>query len=129
MGGGPFSILPEVRGGTKLVVDPTFYGTEIDQYYESRGVHLVPQPYETIPLKSKITILINTIESLENYELVLEHAIVLSETLLIAEVLPIKLYNDLLEYLTNLCSKHNKKLIIIDDTLFSKNALFVCKVT
>jgi glycosyltransferase involved in cell wall biosynthesis len=128
IGGGPYSILPEVVGGAKLVVDPAFYGAEVDQYYESKGVQYVPQPYETIHIKSKVTIIVNTIESLENYAAVLEHAMLLSDEILIAELLPIELYYNLFECINALTRKHNKKLIIIDDILFSNTGLVVGKI-
>ena len=128
IGGGAFSVLPEINTGVKIVVDPAYYGPEVDIYYESKNVNYAPQTYESTNIVSAITLIVNTISSLECYKTVLTHAIKNSDEVLIAELLPYELYNSLFDFLESELINSNKKLIVVENNVFSKNVLFVCKI-
>lgn len=126
IGGGPFSILPYVNCAHKFIVDPAYYGKEIDSKYEGLGIQYIPQSYETFNYKSSLTVMINSLEFLDSIEAVVKHAVAMSDEVLIADIIDNNLYNKFIEVLNTL---DNKTVDTSNTKDLNDKKLLICRIT
>jgi len=125
IGGGPFSILAHTNAKHRFVVDPTYYGSEVDQEYESIGIQYIPQIYESFNYKFNVGVIVNSLSSFESIESVLSHAIAFCDEVLIADLIDIELYNNLCKFIDSIT---DKTVEILEDKPFNNKKLVAYRI-